>query len=85
MPGDATGEGFKLTVPESRRTQEIEALAEADFVEADQVPSGCDDDDDVVYLGRLQIKSNYPPLRKPPHHVPDIHLFHIPPHAPLHD
>ena len=34
---------------------------------------------------RIDIAPHKRPLRKPPHHVPDIHLFHIPPHALLHD
>jgi hypothetical protein len=34
---------------------------------------------------RIDIATNKRPIRKPPHHVPDIHLFHIPPHTLLHD
>ena len=34
---------------------------------------------------RIDIAPHKRPLRKPPHHVRDIHLFHIPPHALLHD
>ena len=34
---------------------------------------------------RIDIAPYKRPLRKPPHHVPDLHLFHIPPHALLHD
>ena len=34
---------------------------------------------------RIDIALHNRPLRKPPHHVPDIHLFHIPRHALLHD
>jgi hypothetical protein len=34
---------------------------------------------------RIDIAPHKRHLRKPPHHVPDIHLFHIPPHALLHD
>jgi len=34
---------------------------------------------------RIDIAPHKRSLRKPPHHVPDLHLFHIPPHALLHD
>jgi hypothetical protein len=34
---------------------------------------------------RIDIAPQKRPLKKTPHHVPDPHLFHIPPHAILHD
>jgi hypothetical protein len=34
---------------------------------------------------RIKIAPHERPSRKTPHHVPDIHLFHIPPNALLHD
>jgi hypothetical protein len=34
---------------------------------------------------RIAIAPHKRPLKKPSHHVPDPHLFHIPPHALLHD
>jgi hypothetical protein len=34
---------------------------------------------------RIDIAPHKRPLKKNPRHVPDLHLFHIPPHALLHD